>query len=228
MNKIVTSAIIILCVLSLLTIFCVEFEFQLIKINAARITCLKINRICLNLSYGYCASFIMYVLTVYIPQFQRKKIYKPLLVSIIDDYYYRSMFQYFLYCTDKNSNIPFAKDDKYLKNYCGKMDQKFGKENIMNGQLSTKSFVKRADILKTLSEVNRSFNHSIIPYEEYLTDKQKIIARDIRLEHSLDFYFHYHETKFREEDYFELNIPLYEAAKSLVKFIDEIHTCVVK
>lgn len=222
MNRIVNGVILMLLVLSVLTIFSVEFEFQLIKINVSKITCLKINRICLNLSYSFFAGLIMYVLTVLIPRSTRKRIYKPLVVYIIDDYYYRSMFQYFSYCTDRNSFIPLAKDDQYLKNYCSKMDQKFGRKNIMDGQMITKSFVERFDSLKTLTEVNRSFINTIIPYEDYLTAKQITIFTKIR-KNQFYMYVDAHGNGIKDEDSSELNKSLYEAAKSLIKFIDEIH-----
>lgn len=130
MNKIVNGVIIVLLVLSVWTILSVEFELQLIKIDVSRITCSKINKICLNLSYSYFARLIIYALTVIIPHYTRKRTYKPLVCYIIDDYYYRSMFQYHSYCTDRDSIMSLAIEDQYLANYCTKMDKKYG-ENTM-------------------------------------------------------------------------------------------------
>ena len=223
MNRIVNGVIIMLLVLSVWAIISVEFEFQQIKINVSSINCSKINKICLNLSYSYFAGFIMYFLTVSIPRTTRKRTYKPLVVNIIDDYYYRSMFQYFSYCIDSNSFIPIAKDDQYLRKYCGKMDQKFGIKNIMSSQMVSRTFAKRFDCLKTLTELNRSFINTIIPYEDYLTAKQITIITNIRKD-QFCLYIDAQRNGIKDEDFSELNKPLYEAANILIKFIDEIHT----
>lgn len=216
-DKLINGLIIVLFVLSVWTIFSVEFECQLIKINVSILTCSIINKICLNLSYSYCAGFIIYGLTVVLPLIKRKRICKLQVDHLISDYYRRSLYQYFSFCSGRKA------DDQYVKNYrnnCPEITRYIHSEN--------ENFIQRYENLRELSGINKSFINLIIPYIDYLSIKQLTILTNIRIDQfdmlvdSRKNWIEEGETDPGQYKY------LYDIASSVIKLIDEIYNSTKK
>lgn len=77
-----------------ISLFCIiSINFELIQFSS---TYKPINCILLNLSYGYITGLIIYILTVVIPFYKKRKLYLPILNKSIDDLICASNSHYIL------------------------------------------------------------------------------------------------------------------------------------
>ena len=174
-----------------------------------------LNSIYLNLSYSYIAGLVIYWFTVILPKRGRKKVYIPLINNLISNYYSSSLLVFYLFYYKNESIVDLNKHEiaiRFFKNEL-KSDIKIIKKIIEKENKDT--FLKRS------KEEFREFNKSIIPNEEYLTERQLSIINKIRqgqfirrMDVYRDFYgWHDTESSFYEE--FNMYVTLIDELKNM-------------
>lgn len=204
---------------------------------------LKINSVFINIAYSYSAGFIMYVLTVIIPNHYRKKPNVHFINRQIQDYYLTANGRFISYC-NFTKTIEINDTDKkiigeykinyfnfYYKNRGDKIDKKekenYDKvlENLYNWQFENPE-TKKLEYLKLTYEEVKRFIDSILPYFDFLSTEQMNIFNEIRkngLIGYLDFYFMFINTikKNEEQSLYDIFSKHDKLVESLYKTIGD-------
>lgn len=139
----------------------------------------KLNGISINLAYSYFAGFIMFTMTVTIPQYNRKKINLPLIKMYIETYYSNTTFNFFMFCIE-NPTLEFDENDKkLLDDFRKKLSAQIGK-GLLNSFIRARNNELRYSNLTRLTESNTKFINDIMPYENILTNIQLAIINEVR------------------------------------------------
>jgi hypothetical protein len=128
-KHIVNMLIVLFFILSIWIICSVEVElFDKIGTDLfSQKTCSSINKTILNLAYSYSAGIIIFLFTAVIPEQNRRRMYKPLVNNIIQEYCKCVMYQYFQFCADSDDEIPESVNDPYIMKYRAEMFHTFYK-----------------------------------------------------------------------------------------------------
>lgn len=169
----------LLAILSIWLILHVKLEIvPLVPMsNMTNSFAIGLNEIASNLSYSYLAGLIMYVLTVTIPEYRRRRIYKTLVDHLINSYYERVLYSFFAFYSTKTNVIDIDMDESivYYKT----------KQNAVSWNLLTK-IVQAPDPeldkwrLTTLLDASNDFVGVITFYEKILSNDQLVILNQIR------------------------------------------------
>lgn len=161
----------IIAVLSLITILLIivniffpNFGFT---INVSQINVDKINNTLLSLSTSYITGYIIYMITIYLPNKYRKNIYKLFVNDIIYQFYYKVSLLYCDYYHDEiyDELVDFAKTNTDFVNYF--LRNPTDKDNRLNHEL--------------LTDYRKEFIKDINLYLEYLSKDQLKLVREIRI-----------------------------------------------
>lgn len=157
-----------LVVLSFWAILSIEINIiPFIQTSFSKEYCEKLNKALLNLSYSYFAGFIMYLLTVTIPNYLKRRKVKPMLEYFIYEYNDKLHNLYFHAFFDFNSSMMNVKDDLFLKKLMMRKKWERAHKNKMEEPIGI-----RIEKLKTFYEIKEALTNMLIPYSNVLTDKQ--------------------------------------------------------
>ncbi len=140
---------------------------------------LKINNVSLNLAYSYFAGFIIFTLTVTIPQYRRRSINIPLVNKYIQTYFISTTYEFFMFCIENPTLIFDETDKKFMNNFRANLNKQIS-DNVLNNLLKNRDNNDRYISLTRLVESNSKFINTIIPYEIYLSSTQLVIINEIR------------------------------------------------
>jgi len=183
MNKYINFTIYGLLVLSLWALLSVGTGLIPLIDNSrfSRDFCIKFNNVALNLAYSYFAGFIMFTLTVTIPQFKRRKTIIPLIKRYVNMYYGSIEMDFFMFCVENKSITSLDKsDESFMSDYRIFMNKQFG-DKMFQGVINKKTDKERYESIVSFREEDTNFLNKIISYEDYLTTEQTQILNSIKL-----------------------------------------------
>ncbi len=137
----------------------------------------NLNTVMENLSYSYLAGLIMFVLTVTIPEYKRKNVYKTMIDHLVSSYYEKVLFSFYRFYY-KKQDVVNIEEEECVKDYKKNKDQK-----------SFTILVRIADVpdpnrdnlnLNSLLVSSNDFLSAIVIYEQYLSNNQLRILNEIR------------------------------------------------
>lgn len=138
----------------------------------------KLNNIFLNLAYSYFAGFIIYSLTVTIPEKRKLAINKPLINTIIEDYYNYIATNFFFYYVNNKAIKLRDVDKRFISEFHEMLKQKFDLGTLEDSHFRSKK--DRSQSIKNIINSNSDFINKILPLTHYMSDKQQIILNEIR------------------------------------------------
>lgn len=164
----------------------------------------KINTVLINVAYSFLAGYIMYALTVIIPYNNKKKLNLLVINHYIQNYYisFKGVYNVYLSKIDK----PFL-NDVDLKEIEALRDSII-KTNGKNGEFIYKTyFLNNSILLKEhlihLADETKAFINFIIPYSDFLSEKQLFLFNNIRTDEILsyiDFYVSFNKNPLSEDE----------------------------
>ena len=193
MNKYINWGIYGLLILSFWALLSIGIQFiPLIHISGvSQKACTQINNVFLNLAYSYFAGFVMFTLTVTIPQYKRKMVNMPLIKKMISDYYSSILMDYFMFCVENKSITLNESNESFMKSYRSRMNIQFG-ESMFKSLVERRTDSDRYKSILSLRQADTNFMSRIIPFEDYLTIEQVLILNKIR-QHEISFFIDSYE-----------------------------------
>ena len=178
----------------------------------------KLNGISINLAYSYFAGFIMFTMTVTIPQYNRKKINLPLIKMYIETYHSNTTFNFFMFSIE-NPTLEFDETDKkLLDDYRKKLGAQIG-EKLLNSFISSRSNELRYSSITSLVESNTKFISEIMPYESILTNVQLATINDVRkndISLGIEDYKNFIGTK-------DIDVIIFKSLKEHLKRVEQLN-----
>lgn len=184
MNKYINLTIYGLLLLSMWALLSIGFGIIPLIDNSifSQNFCIKFNNVALNLAYSFFAGFIMFTLTVTIPQYKRRKTILPLIKRYVNKYYRSIEMNFFMFCVENKSITSLDKsDEKFMTDYRVLMNKQFG-DKIFQDIIERKTDKDRYESLVSFQEEDANFINKIIPYEDYLTTEQTQLLNDVKLD----------------------------------------------
>ncbi len=157
----------------------------------------RINRVIINVSYSYLAGYIMYLLTVSLPSFRRKKTMIPLINNYINTYCSQSLFSFFMFYNNSELLDIDIKEHQNVKEIVSEYKQS---EKMLDTISKSHTFQSRKEILTRFNDESNLFFNRILPYEEFLVEKQLEIINNIRQDNFLTFFDYYDKVTEELED----------------------------
>lgn len=178
-NSLINGILCFFFILSLWIITAVEFDVNFPKFRVVFDDSLidTINRVLINLAYGYCVSFITYLFTVVIPNRRRSKIASRIIIKSAIDYYNKLVVDFLVIFSCAGNNR--INENKHVVAYKKEMlNSKYADYLIKN--VSTNStpddLINR---IKNLKDGYNLFIRNTIDFEQYLSDDSLKIISEI-------------------------------------------------
>jgi hypothetical protein len=147
--------------------------------------CLKLNDVYLNLSYSYIIGFVIYTLTVLLPEYKRKEKYLPLIENIVNDTYSKFLHNYYMFAVG-NDDLKLNSDEEIsMKNIRQTLDEKYTHSTL---EFITKKidYKNRGAMIKGFQDYYEIFIKEMIPIENFLSAEQVQIFNQIRQSKTLE------------------------------------------
>jgi len=139
----------------------------------------KLNVVCLNLAYSYLAGFVIFTLTVTIPQYKRKMLNMPLIKKMINDFYSGLLMDYFMFCVENKSLTLNETNERFLNNYRRSMDKQFG-ESTLRHYIEKRTNNDRYKSIDSFRQQKIIFIDRMIPFENHLSANLVFILNQLR------------------------------------------------
>ena len=127
LSKIVNYGIYGLLILSIWGLFSIGIGI-IPLINIQKIPadfCLKLNAVYLNLSYSYIIGFVIYTLTVLVPEYKRKEKYLPLIEKIVNDTYSKLLHNYYMFSVENDDLKLNSDEENSMRKIRQSLDEKY-------------------------------------------------------------------------------------------------------
>ena len=133
----------------------------------------------MNLAYSYLAGFVIFTLTVTIPQYKRKILNVPLIKKMINDFYSGLLKDYFMFCVENKSLTLSLANEQFMDNYRSSMVKQFG-EPMFKYHIEKRTNNDRYKSIDSFRRQKTIFIDRMIPFENYLSTRQVYILNQLR------------------------------------------------
>jgi len=128
----------------------------------------KINNTVLSLATSYITGYLIYYITIVIPNIKKQKVYNQFIKDIIYQFYFDTMQQY---------NVYYFEPDEYV---LGFQDFSNKNEKYISYILNLHAEENKLNLTDTLFEERKLFINDIIDFFEYMTIEQLEIIKIVR------------------------------------------------
>lgn len=178
-NRFINRVLWFLFMFGLWIIIAVEFDISFLKVSTIFDDSLlnTMNKVLINIAYGYCVSFITYFITVIIPNKKRSKIASRIIIKSATDYYNKLVVDFLVLFTCAENNR--VDENEYVIAYKKeKLNFKHADYLIKN----TSSNSTPDDLINRMRHLKIGYNlfiRNTIDFEQYLSDDSLNIISEI-------------------------------------------------
>lgn len=173
------GAVVSILIITLILINAVDPQFGF-KVNFNLLFIERFNDLCLSLSTGYMTGYIIYIITIEIPHYKKKKIFDKFISDIISELYNSTVKIYCVFSQHHSLNI---EANQRFKNFL-EGDENYNKMKVYFVDSPLEMVV--VTVSEILKDQRKIFLDSIVVYNEYMSFTQHELIRNIRKDMNIE------------------------------------------